>query len=84
MLRSRLAMIVTRGPKLEVQLANNKFIEPFGYTMEDVIDEASSWPLAYPDNEYREAIKSEWPRRINGAELQKEDIEPITATSLQR
>jgi len=79
-LRSPLAMVVTSGPNDTVQIANNKFTELFGYTMKDIPDEASWWPLAYPDAEYRETIKGEWRRRVNEAVLQGKDIEPLEAT----
>ena len=63
-LRSPVAMVVTRGPEYKNQLINYKFTELFGYTTEDVPDEAHWWPLAYPDSEYRETVKAEWQRRI--------------------
>ena len=78
-LRSPVAMIVTRGPEYKNQLINYKFTELFGYTKENVPDEAHWWPLAYPDSEYRETIKAEWQRRIQAALQQGTDIEPMEA-----
>ena len=66
-LRSPVAAVVTRGSMHKNELVNLKFTELFGYTLEDVPDEASWWLLAYPDEAYREAIKSEWRRRIERA-----------------
>ena len=76
-LRSPVAMAVTRGPEFKNQLINYKFTELFGYTMEDVPDEAHWWPLAYPDIEYRETIKAEWQRRVEKASQQGTEIEPM-------
>src|ERR1700758_1767249 len=78
-LRSPVAMAVTRGPEHKNQLVNYKFTELFGYTMEDVPDEAHWWPLAYPDSEYREKIKAEWQRHVEKALQQGTEIEPMEA-----
>jgi PAS domain S-box-containing protein len=79
-LRSPVAMVVTRGPGHRNELLNHKFTELFGYTIQDVPDETSWWPLAYPDEMYREAIKAEWHRRVERALTQQTDIEPMEAT----
>ncbi len=76
-LRSPVAMVVTRGPEYTNLLINYKFTELFGYTIEDVPDEAHWWPLAYPDIQYRKTVKAEWERRIQKASQQGTDIEPM-------
>ena len=68
-LGSPVAMVVTRGPEHKGELVNDKFTALFGYTIEDMPDEAAWWPLAYPDEAYREAIKSEWRTRVEAAIL---------------
>jgi PAS domain S-box-containing protein len=73
-------MVVTRGPGHTNELLNHKFTELFCYTIEDVPDEASWWPLAYPDKAYREEIKTEWQRRVEKAASERKDIEPMEAT----
>jgi PAS domain S-box-containing protein len=78
-LRSPLAMVVTRGPGHKSALINNKFTELFGYTIEDVPDQDHWWPLAYPDEEHREAIKTEWQRRVRKAVTEKRDVEGLEA-----
>jgi len=78
-LRSPVAMAVTRGPEHKNQLINYKFIELFGYTIEDVPDEVHWWPLAYPDSEYRERIKEEWRSRVERALQQGTVFEPMEA-----
>ena len=79
-LRSPVAMVVTRGPKNKNELINNKFTELFGYTIEDLPDDDHWWPLAYPDEVYRGTIKAEWQRRVEKAVIEKTDIEPIEAS----
>jgi PAS domain S-box-containing protein len=79
-LRSPVAMIVTRGPKHHNELINRRFTELFGYTIEDLPDEDHWWPLAYPDEEYRESMKGEWRRRVERAIIEEKDIEPLEAS----
>jgi PAS domain S-box-containing protein len=79
-LRSPVAMVVTRGPEHKNELINRRFTELFGYAIEDVPDEDHWWPLAYPDEEYRETIKGEWQRRVEKAVIEKTDIEPLEAS----
>jgi len=79
-LRSPVAMVVTRGTKRQIELINMKFSELFGYTIEDVPDEDHWWPLAYPDEEYRETIRGKWQRRVEKAVMEKTDIEPLEAS----
>jgi PAS domain S-box-containing protein len=79
-LRSPVAMVVTRGPKHHNELMNRKFTELFGYTIEDLPDEDHWWPLAYPDEEYRESMKGEWRRRVERAIIEEKDIEPLEAS----
>ena len=74
------AMVVTRGPSQEVELISRKFVELFGYTIEDVPDEAHWWPLAYPDEAYRENIKAEWQARTQRAVIEQAEIEPMEAS----
>jgi PAS domain S-box-containing protein len=72
-------MAITRGPEYKNQLINYKFTDLFGYTAEDVPDEAHWWPLAYPDSAYRETVKAEWQRRIEKALKLGAEIEPMEA-----
>ncbi len=39
---------------------NSRFIETFGYTLEDIPTVDDWWPLAYPDKVYREKILGIW------------------------
>jgi PAS domain S-box-containing protein len=79
-LRSPLAMVVTRGPERRNELVNHKFTELFGYTIEDVPDEASWWSLAYPDKTYRESIKAKWEDRVERPLIEQTETEPMEAS----
>ncbi len=39
---------------------NNKFIETFGYTLEEIPSVDDWWPLAYPNEEYRAKVINSW------------------------
>lgn len=78
-LMSPVAMVVTRGLEQRNELINEKFTALFGYSIEDVPEVAYWWSLAYPDQEYREAIKSKWQERIAGAIKNRGEIEPMEA-----
>jgi PAS domain S-box-containing protein len=54
------AMLVARANDDHIELANRKFVELFGYSLQEVPDLEKWWPHAYPDPAYREAVKSKW------------------------
>ncbi len=74
---SPVAMIVSRGPKEAVEVANDKFLKLFGYTLEDMPDVEHWWPLAYPDEKYRAEVQAAWQERIEKALRTSSDIEPM-------
>jgi len=61
---SPVAMLVSRVADEQVELANHKYLELFGYKPEDVPGVEAWWPLAYPDPDYREAVKTQWKELI--------------------
>ncbi len=77
---SPIAMLVSRGPKEDVVILNDKFVRLFGYTFDDVPDVEHWWPLAYPDEKYREEVKAAWMLRIEKALRGYKDIEPMSAS----
>ena len=58
---------------------NQKFVELFGYTRDDLPDVASWWPLAYPDEEYRRRVKGEWYYSIEKALRDQSELQPQEA-----
>jgi PAS domain S-box-containing protein/putative nucleotidyltransferase with HDIG domain len=77
---SPVAMIVSSGVDERVESINAEFTELFGYTLEDIPDVAHWWPLAYPDEIYREEIKTQWKARVAAAIRDKGKIDPMEAT----
>lgn len=61
---SPVAMIVSWGVDERVESINSEFTALFGYTLEDMPDMAHWWPLAYPEEIYREEIKTQWEARV--------------------
>jgi len=78
--RSSVAMLVSRGLEQKVESMNDKFTALFGYTIDDVPDVDHWWPLAYPDDAYRQSIRNEWQARVEKAIRNGNDIEPMEAT----
>jgi len=72
-------MLVSRGLEQKVESINDKFTALFGYTIADVPDVDHWWPLAYPDEGYRESIRNEWQARVENAIRNGSDIEPMEA-----
>ena len=78
---SPVAMAVLFGlQEEEIMLVNKKFTELFGYTIQDVPDLAHWWPLAFPDEKYREEIKATWTGRAEQAVREQREMEPMEAT----
>ena len=77
--RSPMAMLVSRGLEQRTELVNDKFIALFGYTQGDVPSVAEWWPLAYPDETYRERVRSEWQERVTEAIKNRSEIPPMEA-----
>lgn len=44
----------------QLRYLNRKFTELFGYSKEDIPTLDAWWPLAFPDTEYREKLKTKW------------------------
>ncbi len=56
---------------------NNRFVELFGYTPEEIPTMNEWWKLAYPDETYRLQVKEIWKTAIERATRDNIDIEPI-------
>ncbi|MCW5598761.1 MAG: PAS domain S-box protein [Nitrosomonas sp.] len=75
-----IAKIVTGGDDKAVILMNQRFTELLGYTVEDVPNAECWWPLAYPDVQYREKVKTEWTNRVEQAMQSCGRIVPMETT----
>jgi|GEM_PF-2376584 PAS domain S-box-containing protein len=74
---SPVAMLVSRVGDEHIELANRKYAELFGYSLEDVACVEDWWRLAYPDPEYRDAVKEQWRQliqRVNQAPAESQSM----------
>ena len=52
------AMIVSDRKTQQIELANDRFVKLFGYRVEDIPGVQDWWPIAYPDESYRQRVKA--------------------------
>ena len=76
---SPIAMAITNGND-DIIYLNKKFTELFGYSVAEIPDIATWWPLAYPDERYRCEIKHKWDEAVQKAIAAKSDIAPQEAS----
>lgn len=72
-------MMVAEGRDNHVSFANRKFRELIGYAPDEIRDMEHWWPLAYPDPDYREAVKARWVERVTYALRSGQSPEPDEA-----
>jgi len=77
-----IAMLVDVGIEADEYIVtmNREFTALFGYTLADVPDLRHWWPLAYPDETYREAVRAEWLKRAERAIATRGKIEAMEVT----
>jgi PAS domain S-box-containing protein len=63
-----------------IQYSNNKFRELFGYPLEDMPTVEQWFQLAYPDQEYRQTVVSNWQIAVENAQNSGPEIAPIEVT----
>lgn len=56
---------------------NRKFIELFGYGMEEMPSVNEWWPLAYPDEKLRNKVQQQWSAAIKEAIANGAEIDPL-------
>jgi len=71
--KSPLPMLITDSSQ-NIVFLNDKFIERFGYTLEDIGTADQWWMTAYPDPAYREKVRKSWETAVNIAEATGKDI----------
>ena len=67
--------IVITDIKQNIEYFNDKFIELFGYTMEDVKTSDDWYKSCFPSKEYREEVMTKWKHAIAEAKKNHTDIE---------
>jgi PAS domain S-box-containing protein len=74
-----LAICIYNYPEQDVIFQNEYFTKLLGYSMQDTPNVSDWWQKAYPDENYREAIKNEWYSKTLKALAENKDIEPVVA-----
>jgi len=62
---SPLAILVSAGDDDQVELTNRRFIELFGYTVDDIPNVGEWFKLAYPDLANRERAQKNWQKKLD-------------------
>jgi len=72
--KSPLPVIITDANR-DIEYFNDKFIEQFGYTLNDIRTSDDWYQSCYPNKEYRELVKKTWSDAVEKAKLENTDIE---------
>jgi PAS domain S-box-containing protein len=74
---SPLAIYASSGIEQVAEYINPAFVKLFGYTIDEVPTVSQWWPLAYPDETYRNRIAREWQQKVERALATNSEIEQI-------
>ncbi|WP_421918446.1 ATP-binding protein [Marinifilum sp.] len=72
--KSPLPIVIT-DDKNNIEFLNDKFIEQFGYTLNDIRNSEDWYCKCYPDEDYRNTVIKTWQAAINKAKQENTDIE---------
>ncbi|QIR15567.1 EAL domain-containing protein [Shewanella aestuarii] len=72
-----MAIYVSADEEQVASYINPTFTKLFGYTINEVSSAADWWPLAYPDEAYREQVSAEWQLKVKKAIETHSEIEPM-------
>lgn len=74
-----IALMVLDSGSGGVLMVNDKFNELFGYSQTDLKHERDWWPVAFPEEGYREYVSKEWGMRVDWARENDCEMEPLEA-----
>jgi len=77
--KSPLAIYTSSGLEQKADYINPTFTKLFGYTISDVPTVSDWWPIAYPDEEYRNDLIKKWQEKVEVAIKSKSQIEQMEA-----
>ncbi len=60
----------------KIELLNRKFIELYGWTLDDAPTLDEWWPLAYPDPDYRDKVRTSWLQAVEEAYSSDSEMAP--------
>jgi PAS domain S-box-containing protein len=69
--------VAVTGMNGEVEYLNKKFIQLFGFTLKDIPTLEHWWPLAYPDPQHADRVRSEWRSATREAGEKGTEAEPV-------
>lgn len=73
-------LVVAWDQNFDILHMNHQFTKIFGYTFEDMQNVSQWWPLAYPNQKYRDTVQNKWQERIEQANLEGQGrIHPMEA-----
>ena len=72
--KSPLPVVITDANR-DIEYFNDKFIEQFGYTLNDIRTSDDWYQSCYPNKEYRDLVKKTWSDAAEKAKLENTDIE---------
>ncbi len=82
--KAMVPMMVVDQNRNEIEYVNPKFVELFGYTLEQIRDVRNWWTMAFPEKEYRSLVSNEWRRRTEEAVLERSSVRPMEAVVVCR
>ena len=59
---------------------NPAFVRTFGYTLDEIPTLANWWPMAYPDPDYLQWVKTTWQQHLDTSERNGAPFEPLEVT----
>ncbi len=74
---SPLAIYMSSGIEQKAEYINQTFINLFGYSPDEIPTVGHWWPLAYPDEIYRNKITEEWQNKVEKSIKTGSEIEPM-------
>lgn len=86
--KSPLPIVITDENK-DIEFLNDKFIEQFGYNLNDIRTSEDWYAKCYPDEEYRNTVIETWERasekaRQNNTDIEKQEFHISTKNGEQR
>ncbi len=68
--------IAFAGEQGRIEYVNDRFVENFGYDLDEIADIDAWWERAYPDERYRREVIESWDNSVETANREGKDIEP--------
>ena len=77
--KSVLPLLISDRNGDTIEYVNPRFMDLFGYKLEDIHDASNWWAYAYPDEQYRRSISEEWKSMVEAATAGQPNFKPLEA-----